>query len=87
MNYSSSSSRIHYSTVAMLLGIFISGFVSIICFQQSDPHGCQVSPDNSGCVLNRPVDIKRQQEKADRQSQDLLFVEHHGIQSELNFEK
>jgi|GEM_PF-5285420 hypothetical protein len=75
MHYSSSSSHIHLSTVVILLGVCISGFVSILYFNQSDPQGCQVSPDNSGCVLNRPVDIQRQQEIADRQSQDLLFRE------------
>ena len=31
--------------------------VSILANKQNDPHNCQLSPNNQGCSLNRPVDI------------------------------
>lgn len=84
MNYSSNLSRINLSSVALCLGIGISGFVSVLSVAQADPQGCNVSPDNSGCILNRPIDIERRQQQ--NQSQDFLFVERDEIQSHLIFE-
>ncbi len=84
MNYSSNLSRINLSSVALCLGIGISGFVSVLSVAQSDPQGCNVSPDNSGCILNRPVDIERRQQQSE--SQDFVFVERNQIQSNLIFE-
>ncbi len=84
MNYFSNLSRISLSTVTLFLGIGMSGFVSVLSVSQSDPQGCNVSPDNSGCILNRPVDIERRQKQS--QSQDILLFESAEIQSNLIFE-
>ena len=35
----------------------VSG-ISILAKAQNDPYNCQLSPDNQGCSLNRPIDIK-----------------------------
>ncbi|MDJ0689618.1 MAG: hypothetical protein QNJ41_14020 [Xenococcaceae cyanobacterium MO_188.B32] len=49
------------SAIATLLLIFgsvgvVSG-ASILANKQNDPHHCQLSPNNRGCTLNRPIDI------------------------------
>ena len=84
MNYFSNLSRISLSTVTLFLGIGMSGFVSVLSVSQADPEGCNVSPDNSGCILNRPVDIERRQKQS--QSQDILLFESTEIQSNVMFE-
>ena len=84
MNYFSNLSRISLSTVTLFLGIGMSGFVSVLSVSQADPEGCNVSPDNSGCILNRPVDIERQQQY--NQSQDILFFESYETKSSFVFE-
>lgn len=71
MNRPFSSFHIHCISITIFLGICVSA----LSFNQSNPKGCQVSPDNSGYIMNRPVDIETQQGKADRQSQDLVFSE------------
>lgn len=71
MSRSSSSFQIHCISITIFLGICVSA----LSFNQSDPKGCIVSPDNSGCILNRPVDIEKESEKAYNQSQDLVFLE------------
>ena len=40
---------------ALLLGM-VAGLLSGLA---PDPNGCNLSPDNAGCVLNRPIDIQR----------------------------
>lgn len=48
------------SIVVILLLVFGSvGSVSILANKQNDPHNCQLSPNNRGCSLNRPIDITK----------------------------
>ncbi|MCW6034908.1 hypothetical protein K4A83_01280 [Spirulina subsalsa FACHB-351] len=32
--------------------------LSVMGAQVSDPYGCAISPDNIGCEMNRPFDVK-----------------------------
>lgn len=71
MNRPSSSFQIHCISITIFLGMCVSA----LSFNQFNSRHSQVSPDNSGYIMNRPVDIERHLEKADRQSEDLVFSE------------
>ncbi len=43
-----------------LIFLSLTGSVSILAALKSDPNGCNVSPDNAQCVLNRPIDLEKQ---------------------------
>lgn len=49
------------SEILIFLSLFGSaslvGSIGILANQQNDTHNCQLSPNNQGCSLNRPVDI------------------------------
>ncbi|MBD2003694.1 MULTISPECIES: hypothetical protein [Cyanophyceae] len=49
---------------ALLLGMG-AGFLSSLT---PDINGCNLSPDNAGCVLNRPIDIQRSAETASEET-------------------
>ncbi len=42
-----------------------AGFLSSLT---PDINGCNLSPDNAGCVLNRPIDIQRSAERASEET-------------------
>ena len=51
------------SEIVILLLVFglvsaVSG-ISIVANKQNDPHNCQISPNNQGCSLHRPIDMAK----------------------------
>jgi hypothetical protein len=46
--------------VASLSFIGLVTFASVLAALKEDTKGCAFSPDNSGCLLNRPIDQKKQ---------------------------
>ena len=45
--------------VGFIIFLSFTSLVSILAALKSDANGCSVSPDNAGCVLNRPVDLDK----------------------------
>ena len=45
--------------VGFIIFFSFTSLVSILAALKPDPNGCSVSPDNAGCVLNRPVDLDK----------------------------
>ena len=47
----------------VLGSVSLVGSVSILAKIQTDPHNCQLSPDNQGCSLNRPIEVRAKENK------------------------
>ena len=45
-------------TIATMTFVSAIGSTSIVAALKSDTNSCAISPDNSGCELNRPFDVK-----------------------------
>jgi hypothetical protein len=45
--------------ISTIGGSFAAGTLLQLAYHPEDANGCLVSPDNRGCVMNRPIDVQR----------------------------
>ncbi|MBP0029451.1 hypothetical protein [Roseofilum sp. Guam] len=54
--------KISISAASLTLGLIMVSTTVELVKVDFDPNGCSISPDNAGCVLNRPIDQQRRAE-------------------------
>jgi len=54
--------KISISAATLTLGLIMVSTTVELVKSSADPKGCSISPDNAGCLLNRPIDQQRRAE-------------------------
>jgi hypothetical protein len=60
--YQNLVATIAFTLASTVLGLFT--VVSVLAALEKDPHGCNHSPNNAGCEMNRPIDQQKRGEVA-----------------------